>query len=74
METIRSGSLRPSSFSFMLTVMTKFPPAESPTNTICSPVVPGEGGGGGEGEELVATSHVLPYPPPTSFRQTEIKV
>ena len=36
----------------MAVAMQKFPPAESPTSTMCSPVVPGERGEvGREGEE-----------------------
>ena len=40
MERMESGILKPSSFSFMLTPKAKFPPEESPTSTIRSPVVP----------------------------------
>lgn len=39
-ERMELGSLIPNSFSFMEAVMTKLPPAESPTNIIFSPVVP----------------------------------
>ena len=34
------GSLMPSCFSFIAVVITRFPPAESPTNSIFSPVLP----------------------------------
>lgn len=47
-DRMRSGRRRPSSFSFILAVMAKVPPAESPANTMCSPVVPGRDQRGGK--------------------------
>ena len=39
-ERMALGSRRPSCFSFIATEIAKLPPAESPTKTIRSPIVP----------------------------------